>query len=334
MLWRIFVATALALFLAACGESSEPLSATVAEPDGDEPPTFAAATPIDRFFEETGGQQGSLERWKRQVWEATVTCMKANGFEMVVDVPQPSERQTAMSRLTEREWTEIYGYGLTDSFAEVLADQLGDPNERIVATLTEAEREQYLVSLVGDELALAAGRLDEAPPLEDQGCSGSAVLANGGQDLVDGLGSFETAHAARISRLQAGSEMIAANDAWVACMAASGYPDYADQDQIVAAVQARILATTATFRSSLSRDELDELVGLSVSELRGMREFPVAAFDDIATWETDLALADLTCYETYVAATWEQLRDAEEYALIDEYGDVLVRARSELLGPP
>ena len=84
-------------------------------------------------LEDTLGFGDEGTRASRPGWRTAIRdCMKAQGFEYVpVDPFAQQQALTGKARISDEEFTEQFGYGISTLFGE--GNQQSDPNERITA---------------------------------------------------------------------------------------------------------------------------------------------------------------------------------------------------------
>ena len=153
---------------AAVDESAEAQSAVddATEPDdgnteaGDDPAVeedetpVAESSPIGAFFADGGGFDAALADYTARVNERIVVCMANQGFEFIPDSTGAGPggggaAQQARSELSERAWTEQWGFGISTSFESFASGITSNPNFALVAALSPAEREIWTDTLFG-----------------------------------------------------------------------------------------------------------------------------------------------------------------------------------------
>ncbi|HTE64166.1 MAG TPA: hypothetical protein VK631_27665 [Solirubrobacteraceae bacterium] len=210
------IAVAAALALGACG---------------DEPVAPEDRPPVDVEDQLGFDQAGILARQSR-VETAIRDCMRAEGFEYVpVD---PLARRAAVlgsSRLSEEEFLEQFGYGISTLWGRGRAD--ADPNERLRMAMAPADRRAYDRVLWGENpgatftAAVDSGDFDELG-----GCTRKATEAvfGGAQVLTQLQGKLDALE----ERVLQDQRMVRAIESWSECIAAAGYryeePEAIDSD--------------------------------------------------------------------------------------------------------
>lgn len=252
----VVVAGVLTLGLAACGTDGprgpfverdvvKGERATVAEaptpPDrgeGEDPGgTTASGTPatrvlpLDTLWESAYGRDPEVEAARaRRVEELTAQCMAGAGFDYlpvaVADVG------TGDVEWGTREFAERYGYGASTDPWNVYLDQ-ADPNDDYVATLTDAELEDYLAALYGDWSRYDDWTEEERESYvwtwETNGCNGWAQ--HEADPAVEDVERFEALWVDLEAMWTAAANdprMRVASERWAACMADAGHPGLVD----------------------------------------------------------------------------------------------------------
>jgi len=190
------------------------------------------AEPIE--FEETLGFSGAgiVERQSRVEGEIR-ECMKAQGFEYVPVDPLEQERALTGRALSEEEFIKQFGDGVSTLFDRGLGRAHTNPNDRIRASLSEADRAAYDRALTGDNRAATfAEAVDSGDFSELGGCTKRASEGEfGGSAVVTALiGKLDELD----ERIVQDQRMVKAAEKWSACMAADGYrydePDDIEED--------------------------------------------------------------------------------------------------------
>lgn len=174
---------------------------------------------------------GIMERQSR-VENEIRDCMKAQGFDYVpIDPFAQQQALTGKARQSEEEFQKDFGYGISTLFGR--GNQQSDPNDRIRAGLSTADRAAYDRALYGDNPGTTfAEAVDSGDFSELGGCTkqasanvfgGTAVLSQ----LVSKLDQLD-------ERIAEDQRMVKATDKWSQCMADQGYhyeePDAIDED--------------------------------------------------------------------------------------------------------
>lgn len=289
--------------------------------DGDDTP-MAASSPIGAFFNDGGGFEQSIADYTVKVEEQIVVCMANEGFEFRQSTPQRSEIQRLQNELTQREWTELYGYGISTSFESIVQDQGGDPNAELFFSMQAGERDAWVSTLAGENANLGGGPTNQDVPLEEQGCVGEAIIATGGQEIFEGLEQIGTSYEEGLDGINDTPEMIDAISAWTRCLSEAGYPDYSEPDAPQDDIADRLTKLTAGLDAAidaLSPEEGQALIEGDKIELEDLPGLDVEGLRKLQDEELKIAVADLDCFEAHVADVFLPLRDAFERGLLDEY---------------
>ncbi len=314
------------MLFAGCGGA-----ASTADVKGtDDSVSYAESSPLGAYFIEDGGSDAAMREWQYSTQELIASCMKAEGFDFVPSVAEVPDMMSERSELSERAWTEAYGYGISTAFESLTQMQAADPNLAIMSAMDEVEQEIYIATLIGSDMA-SGDIVDpaELPPLEEQGCAGQAVLSNGGEALGEGLNEFNVAYGEAMEQVQDNPAMVAAADKWSVCMSGEGY-DFADQEDSYEYVSVQFDEATSSLQSELdhlSDAELSALFDGTDTNIANLPGFDPEDLKAVQKEEIEIALADLDCYELYVAEVFEPLRDEIENGLILEYSNQLDAVR-------
>jgi len=292
--------------------------------------SMAASSPIGAFFSDDGGFEAAIAEYTVRVEEAIVVCMAEQGFEFArSDNNTNNEIADRQNDLTAREWTTEYGFGISTSFDSIAQNQASNPNAEILFSLSEAERELWVSTLSGGDLGDitdGGGQGDDAPPLEEQGCIGQALIETGGQDAIEGLQEFGEIYQEGEEALFERREMVDAISAWSRCMSEAGFADYGsldDPEDEIAEKFNTVIAPMDAALDQLTEEEGQALISGESLDIADLPDLDVSALRELQAEEIELALVDLDCYELEVQATYEPLRDDFENGLITDYGDTL-----------
>jgi hypothetical protein len=202
--------------LAACGD--------------DEPPAQVVVELEDQLgFSESG----VIERQTR-VEGVIQACMKAQGFDYVpVDPLAQRAALTGKARMTDEEFLEQFGYGISTLFGR--GETEADPNDRIRRTLSPVDRAAYDRTLWGENPGLTFSEaIDSDAATELGGCTKQATeeVFGGARVLARIQGKFDELE----ERLTQDQRMVRAVEKWSKCMADEGYqydePEEIDTDLI------------------------------------------------------------------------------------------------------
>ena len=214
---KVAIALALAVLgLAACGDD---------EPQGQR---------VVELEDQLGfSESGVVERQTRVEGEIQ-NCMKAQGFDYVpVDPLAQRAALTGKARLTDEEFLEQFGYGISTLFGRATTES--DPNDRIRKTLSPADRAAYDRTLWGENPGLTFSEAIDSDAAADLGgCTKQATEAvfGGAAVLAKVQGKFDELE----ERITQDQRMVRAVEKWSTCMADEGYrydePEEIDSDMI------------------------------------------------------------------------------------------------------
>ncbi len=188
-------------------------------------------------LEETLGfsSDGILERQSR-VENRIRECMRAQGFEYTpVDPFAQQQALTGKARLSEEEFIEQFGYGISTLLGR--ATEQADPNARIRRSLSATDGAAYDRALWGDNRgATFADAVDSGHFGELGGCTKEA------SEAIFGGGPVLTALVTKLDELDdsilADQRMVRAEEKWSRCMAQRGFR-YGDPGDIEGDVEKR-----------------------------------------------------------------------------------------------
>ena len=217
----IVVLTA-ALGLAACGGDD---SASSEQPASKKQPSGPVE---DQLGFDTAGIMARQSRVEAEIRE----CMKAQGFEYVpVDPFAQRAAVTGASRLSDEDFLNQFGYGISTLWGRGGAQV--DPNQRLRASMTAADRRAYERALWGDNPgATFQAAVDSGDFTKLGGCTRKATetVFGGAQVLTQLQGKLDQLD----ERILEDQRMVRAVERWTACMADAGYryddPDAIDSD--------------------------------------------------------------------------------------------------------
>jgi hypothetical protein len=265
-------------------------------------------------LEETLGfsPEGIMERQSR-VENRIRDCMKAQGFDYIpVDPFAQQQALTGKARLSEDEFIEEFGYGISTFFGRSGAPP--DPNERIRKSLSTADRAAYNRALWGENAgATFAEAVDSGHFGELGGCTKLA------SEAVFGGGAVLTALVAKLDELDSSiledQRMVRAEEKWSACMSERGFR-YEDPGDIEGAIERRF----------------ESIVGVGVRPGATAPPDPGTSYDPAALTglqrdEVRVANADLECEKREITPVELVVRPQYERTFRRDNRKLLVRVR-------
>jgi hypothetical protein len=213
---RLLLVALAAILLAACGDD---------EPQGQR---------VVELEDQLGfSESGVVERQTRAEGEIQ-NCMKAEGFDYVpVDPLAQRAALTGKARMTDEEFLEQFGYGISTLFGRGTTE--ADPNDRIRKALGPADRAAYDRTLWGENPGLTFSEaIDSDAAAELGGCTKQATEAvfGGATVLARIQGKFDQLE----QRVTQDQRMVRAVEKWSTCMTDEGYrydePEEIDSDMI------------------------------------------------------------------------------------------------------
>jgi hypothetical protein len=289
------LAAIAALALAGCGSEEE------------------KPTAVAELEEKLGfSPDGILERQSR-VENRIRECMQAQGFEYTpVDPFAQQQALTGKARLSEEEFIEQFGYGISTLFGR--ATEQADPNERIRRRLSATDRAAYDRALWGDNRgATFADAVDSGHFGELGGCTKEA------SEAVFGGGPVLTALVAKLDELDGNiledQRMVRAEEKWSACMANRGFR-YADPGDIEGNIERRFT----------------DIVGVGVRPGATAPPDPGTSYDRVALTalqrdEVKVANADLACEKQEITPVELVVRPRYEEVFRKRNRTLLVRVK-------
>jgi hypothetical protein len=277
---RLILLALAAVLLVACGDDDSPTQAVVELED-------------QLGFSESG----VIERQTR-VEGAIQTCMKAQGFDYVpVDPLAQRAALTGKARMTDEEFLEQFGYGISTLFGRGQAGS--DPNDRIRKTLSPADRAAYDRTLWGENPGLTfAEAIDSDAATELGGCTRQATEAvfGGAAVLAKVQGRFDELE----ERITQDQRMVRAVEKWSKCMADEGYR-YDEPEEIDADLIKRFKVIVGAAAQP----------GATAPPARGV-SYDRAALAALKLEEVKIANADLACEKRHITPVELEVRPQYE----------------------
>jgi hypothetical protein len=294
--------------------------------------------PLDSYLGAGGGTTViSSATQQRKYQESIARCMAAQGFDYV---PEPAASISENSQGGERivhfdtpprfpdlppdQFAARFGYGSSTAPPASKSGPPVDPNDKIVAKMSVAERVAYQHALYGPNTPLTSqGYLTNTINGSPQACTDRASRHEPTDDQVAAMERrvqrVQTVYKSLLARIDAlrdqetaDPRMTAATREWSGCMAAAGFPGYSDVDQPRARslVRARALmghdldpASVDPARlAALRRTEIDTAVADNrcrqpwdriLADVRRLAEasFVHDNFDDLRSYRSAMAAA-------------------------------------------
>ncbi len=302
----------------------------------DEPETFAELLGYDTDDPDAAQVRAAADH--RRFEEMVARCMADQGFEYV-----PAIRPVGGSRpvLDEEEFARERGFGITtwygqETMSEPDEDEWVNPNEAVVAAMSESERYAYDDALYGlGEQRTDPDTGEQIFDESDGGCRGQSYdEVYGFRDEVSRR--LGPARDEVFQRVLADSRFLEADRVWSECMADRGYT-YAGVMQMSEGIfedfEGRLdeitspggfvnpfEELTADEVAALSEDERNDLI--EQAEAEAMAKIDQEALAALQQEERDLAVATLECGQKLIEVTEELER---------EYEGRFIRENSELI---
>ena len=295
MMRRLLPLVLAAILLAACGD--------------DEPQRQRVVELEDQLgFSESG----VVERQTRVEGEIQ-SCMKAQGFDYVpVDPLAQRAALTGKARMTDEEFLEQFGYGISTLFGRAQAE--ADPNDRIRKSLSPADRAAYDRTLWGESPGLTFSEaIDSDAASELGGCTKQATekVFGGAAVLAKIQGKFDELE----QRITQDQRMVRAVEKWSKCMAHQGYryeePEEIDTDMI------------KRFKAIVGAGVQP---GATAPPTRGTT-YDRAALAALQREEVKIANADLACEKRHITPVELEVRPQYEAAFRKQNRQLLDQVR-------
>jgi hypothetical protein len=219
LLSTVALVLSIALVAGACGGGGDPSAAKRKQPTG----------PVE---DQLGFDQAGIAARQSRVEADIRDCMRAQGFDYVpVDPLAQRAAVTGVSRLSDQDFLEQFGYGISTLWGRGGAQS--DPNQRVRAALSPADRSAYDRALWGDNPGTTfQAAVDSGDFTKLGGCTRRATerVFGGAQVLTQLQGKLDQLD----ERILEDQRMVRAVERWSSCMAAAGYryeePDAIDSD--------------------------------------------------------------------------------------------------------
>lgn len=274
---------AVALLATACGSDGG-----TGDPGGSSSPTSQPLPGTQAF----GLTEQEFASNVEQVESKIAACMREAGFEYVpADVTAVLEVgiwMRADPSLSREDFKTQWGYGIstrTDNPAREIG--LGDQNIQIYDSLSESEQIAYDRTLFGDDPdATFAMTLDDEDFTGTGGCTKKAV-----DEVFPAEMLTSTFINPKDVLIESDPRVIAADEAWMECMAEDNY-EYEDQDEIIEEYEERYdELLDGRDPGELSGEDLEALADLQAEEIAvALKDLECQAFTDPVIREVEIEL--------------------------------------------
>lgn len=264
--------------------------------------------------EQVGFDQQTAADREQQAEVEIQQCMEAQGFDYVA--VDPVARRAALlgsAGVSEDEFEDRFGYGITTLYEQRRRQAAAGPNHRIRAALPAEERAAYDRALRGDNLdATFADAVDSGDFGRLGGCTREAAeKVYGGADVLrglqDGLAELE-------QRVLADPRMARAVDAWATCMRRAGWElTYPEEVDVV--LKRRLTAVVGTDPAGAGDPDATP-------------SYDTAALQSLQQEEVRMVSADRDCEHRHVAAVEDKVRSQYEQQFRERNVDLLAKVPS------
>lgn len=307
------------------------------EPDEAEPnPSAGGSGPIDNMLGIPVMDEGAFNDYLIDVIgegeRLTAECMLAEGFEYTPERPTING-PSAEGNTDSREYAEQVGFGIVAAFEAATFDGTTTlpPNEVYIASLTDGEREAYGQALFGAAVTDEASFIEQFGdgfPTAGEGCKALAIDELSGVFAV--MQEFTPQAEDVFNQFSADPRIQESEATWSDCMADAGYlaRNRAEAPELIWPQFETVFEGDAMFVELEEQPQRYDTSGIWASFLSGSNFGPhppltaegQAAIDEIAEFETAVAVASFDCYEPLREAEMEIQLEYEQ-ALVDQIGD-------------
>jgi hypothetical protein len=310
------LALGAALALSACGGDdsasggSQPASTTASSAQAS-----AAGSPGASVEDQLGFDQAGITARQSRVEAAIGQCMKEQGFTYIpVDPLAQRAAVLGTTRLSDEDFLQQFGYGISTLWGR--GNPQSDPNQRMRASLSPADRRAYERTLWGENPgatfteAVENGHFDRLG-----GCTRKATEAvfGGAQVLTQLQGRLD----ALDERILEDQRMVRAIERWSSCMAEAGYR-YEDPEEIDSDLFKRTEKIVGPLPGQFA-------TGPAAGE-RAPR-YDRAALTRLQREEVAIARSDFACEEEQIAPVEEKVRPVYEERFRRENRALISRVR-------
>jgi hypothetical protein len=226
--------------------------------------------------EQVGLEGQALLRRQAKAEQIIQRCMREQGFRDYI-AADPAEQEAALvggRGLSEEEFNQQYGYGITTLYEERLKQTETGANQPFANGMSESQRKVFNRVLFGDDpTATLAVALDTGDFTRLGGCTRQAAeAAFGGAELLQNL----TAQLDQLDQsIQADGRMVDALRNWSKCMDEAGY-DLAGPDEIDVVLESKLEAIVGSFDEQSTQPDFDRkaLKALQAEERAMVKDDP------------------------------------------------------------
>jgi len=340
------LAVVAVLALAACGNDKAPVASDqksdkspLAEYMGDGFVSSSGGGGFKIAMRAGGAQQPTEEDLakQRKVEDATVTCMKAAGFEYVAVPPEQNAKSKFADafNLPPDKFAEQYGYGISTIDWSKAGEDDSNPNTKIRAALSPAAQKAYDKALNGPNangngaVVIQGGKDGPSSSGEmDLGCRGKAVKQVYGDDSnrnvdfkkFDSL--FKDIQALQ-KRIESDQRVVDATTAWTDCLADAGHSGFKKVDDPRQQIQQKLDTLTGTKPPAKNGPA-------QVSGPPSFDKVDATKLAELRKSEIDLAVADQKCKAKGYEDAYKKVQYEAEKEFVDQHKSELEAYRDEM----
>jgi hypothetical protein len=275
------------------------------------------AKPVSRggsVEDQLGLTQSGIQAAQAKVETAIAACMKAQGFEYTpVDPTATRAALTGKSNLSDEEFQKQFGYGIATLYGR--GTQQSDPNDRIRASLSQADQVAYDMALSGgkpQQTFFVAADTGDFSQLG--GCTKQATDSLfGGTELLTTLQRKLDELDDSIVQDQ---RMVRASEQWTKCVRDRTGETYEDSEAIEVDVLKRLAAVVGPLPEG-------EFAPGAFASATPAGPYDAAALEEVRRLEVEFSNADVACEEKYIVPVEDTVRAEKERAFREANAELL-----------
>lgn len=316
MVMAVALMSALTLAAACSSTADEVVDTSLAQRPLDSPATSSPLANLIGFSSDNEINRQQFVAIQERSDDLVAECMAAQDFRWLPNVPPPGSSLAAGDRASLA-WAKAHGLGVTDQLAVLVGGSRADPNSEFLASLTEVERDRWMVALQGDTSVLVT--TDEPVAFAPAGCLGSAFSTT--RPWFELYRMFEQDLDTLAKRIDNDPRVVEHRSIWATCMNDNGYA-YVDEQAMSQDFLRRLLAIPGVSDLMVSSDA----TSASATNLDAILASP--EFGDLVVAEREAAVANVGCAAQFSVEAAE-VRDSYEQRFIIDHQTRLDAALSD-----